>query len=160
MDLIVGELYEVPCAALRWDDGRVYHIPVIDHFHADAQFGFPDKHYHIDGRFEMEPRMRHQLKVADGHTSSVIVQRCSLYELMGISKRLVKCTGTVTGLRLPESGDNAALYQTWYDNYVGRDCRGRRCPHFGTEMLETDGRLVCPLHHLTADAHSLKIISL
>lgn len=160
MDLTVGELYKVPCAELRWDDGRIYYIPVIDHLHADAQFGFPDQHFHIDGRFEMEPRMRHQLKVADGYTSSVIVQQCSLYELIGISKRLVKCTGTTTGLRLPGTGENFELYQSWYQTYVGKDCKGRRCPHFGTEMLETYGRLVCPLHHLTSDAGSLKIIPL
>lgn len=158
MDLIIGEVYEVPCAELRWDDGRIYFVPVIDHYHADPQFGFPDQHYHIDGRFEMEPRMRHQFRVADGRTSAVLVKQCGTYELIAVVKQRIKCTGTFTGLRLPESGDNAALYQQWYESYVGMICKGRRCPHFGTEMLETGGRLICPLHHLVADGLTLKIL--
>jgi hypothetical protein len=156
--LLIGEVYEVPCAELRWDDGRIYLIPVIDHYHADPQFGFPDQHYHIDGRFEMEPRMRHHFRVTDGRTSAVIVKRCGTYELIAVVKKWVKCTGTITGLRLPESGDNAALYQHWYESYVGQLCKGRRCPHFGTEMLETGGKLVCPMHHLVADRNSLKVL--
>lgn len=159
MDLIVGHFYEVPCAELRWrEDARIYQIPVIDHLHADPQFGFAEAHYHIDGRFEIEPRMRHQLRVANGHTASVIVQKCSLYELVGVRKQMVKCTGKTTGLRLPEPGDHAALYQNWYKGYIGKECKGRRCPHFGTEMLEQDGRLVCPLHHLVADKATLKVV--
>lgn len=160
MDLIIGKVYEVTCAELRWDDGRIYYVPVIDLLHADPQFGFPYEHFHIDGRFEMEPRMRHQLHVVDGRTSTVIVTRCKNYELQGIVKRPVRCTGTATGLRLPESGQNAVLYADWYAGYVGMTCKGRRCPHFGTPMLDQGNRLVCPMHHLSADPESLKVLPL
>jgi hypothetical protein len=33
----------------------------------------------------------------------------------------------------------------------------RKCPHFGTEILERGWQLVCSMYNLTADLQSLKI---
>jgi hypothetical protein len=161
MELTIGGKYEVTCARLRWrEDGRVYYVPVIDHLHADSQFGFSDQHYHIDGRFEMDARMRHYFRLADGYTSSVVLENGTAYVLIDIVIRTLACTGNLTGLRLPNSDEHTALYQRWYGTYVGRECKGRRCPHFGTEMIVQDGMLVCPMHNLTADPETLLIQAL
>ncbi|PTQ92015.1 hypothetical protein C8P68_11511 [Mucilaginibacter yixingensis] len=74
IDFQVGEFHEVSCAQLRWrEDNRMYFIPVLNHLHSDPQFGFPHLHYHIDGRFEIHPRMRQHFNLQDGYTSAVII---------------------------------------------------------------------------------------
>ena len=157
MGLQIGEKYEVACAELRWrEDGRIYHVPVFDHFHADPQFGFPDQHYHIDGRFEIEPRMRHHFALVDGQTSFVIIKDSPVFEFMGIHQRSVRCVRNETGLRVSGS----ELYNNWYETFIGKNCAGKRCPHFGTEMLERNGQLVCPMHGLTADLLTLQVVAI
>jgi len=163
MQFQIGQVYERPCAVIRMDDGRAYRIPVIDHLHADPQFGFPHQHYHIDARFYMEPRMAHQYALNDGETASVIVPDAITPQFEGIEKRNVKCVRQFTGLAIPEKPterqvQKLALYDEWYDSFVGRKCEGKRCPHYGTEMVERDGQLICPLHKLTADPISLLVI--
>jgi uncharacterized Zn finger protein (UPF0148 family) len=49
-------------------------------------------------------------------------------------------------------------YEEWYLGFLGKHCKGRKCPHFGTDMIEKDGVLICPMHGLTADLKTLKII--
>lgn len=41
---------------------------------------------------------------------------------------------------------------------MGSYCKGRKCPHLGTAMLEKGGVLVCPMHNLTANVETLRII--
>lgn len=165
MEYAVGDYYDVPCAELRWkEDGRIYVVPVLDHLHADPEFGFPHEHYHIDGRFELHPRLQHWMKVQDGHTLAVIVKHDEgAYQFLGIVPQRLRCERLETGLTFsPEPTEKQAVnltaYREWYAGFVGRECKGRRCPHYGTEMLERDGLLVCPMHELTADAGTLKII--
>lgn len=167
MQYQVGEFYEVPCAELRWkEDGRVYFVPVLDHLHTDPQFGFPHAHYHIDGRFALHPRLMHWLKVRDGLTRSVIVTHDEgVYQFQGIVPQRLECQRTTTGLIFTEAtserqATNLAAYREWYAGFVGQVCKGRRCPHYGTEMLEQGGLLVCPMHHLTADLQQLTIVPL
>jgi hypothetical protein len=161
----IGKKYNVCCAKLRWkDDEQIYYIPVFKHLHADPQFGVIHQHYHIDGRFEIHPRMRHWLKINNGHTASVIVTHAqSGYIFEGIQWQSLKFERFETGLFFDPSPnekqiENRSKYNEWYLGYIGHQCKGRRCPHYGTEMLEKDGNLVCPLHHLTADLETLKII--
>jgi hypothetical protein len=165
MNYRIGAYYDVPCVELRMvPDGRVYHIPVIDYLHADAQFGFPEKHYHVDGRFEMDPRMLQHFRLDNGHTYNVIVPDAnSHYIFKRIISKSLKCVRLYTGLNFPQEPNprqqgKLSLYQAWYKSYVGKVCEGKRCPHFGTEMLEKDGMLVCPLHNLTADPETLLIV--
>lgn len=31
MDLVTGQVCEVACAELRWEDGHNYYVPFVDH---------------------------------------------------------------------------------------------------------------------------------
>ncbi len=156
----IGKEYWRPCAEIMTPDGRIYYIPVFDHLHADPQFDFTDEHYHIDGRFEMEPRMKQQFDCWDGLTASVIVPyHSSSYSFLSIADTKVKCIRQETGLKIPDHPSPQQLakvdkYLSWYESYIGKKCVGERCPHFGTEMLEYNGSLVCPMHGLKADLRS------
>lgn len=161
----VGKLYWRPCAEIMTiPDGKIYYIPVFEHLHADKQFDFPDEHYHIDGRFEMEPRMKQQFNCWDGYTAAVIVPNSfATYSFLSISRTKVKCERSHTGLRIPEHPNEKQIlkvekYNNWYKSFVGKKCKGKLCPHFGTTMLEKGGLLVCPMHNLIADSRTLKII--
>ena len=164
MDLKIGEEYWVPCAEIMMNDGRLYYIPVLDHLHVDPQFDFPHEHYHIDGRFYIHPRMEHQFQIEKGWTSSVIVPETSTsYRFLSIAVQYIKCERLSTGLVIPTKPTDSqrsklAKYEEWYHGYIGRICKGRKCPHFGTEMLEKDGVLICPMHGLTADSATLIIV--
>jgi hypothetical protein len=161
----IGKQYWRPCAEIMTiPDGRIYYIPVFEHLHSDKQFDFPDEHYHIDGRFEMEPRMKQQFNCWDGYTAAVIVPvSSSTYRFHSIVHTTVKYERLNTGLRIPEKPTEKQIskvdkYTNWYKSYVGKKCEGKLCPHFGTTMLESNGLLVCPMHNLTADIQTLKII--
>lgn len=164
MELQVGEHYSTSCAEISMDDGQIYYVPVFDLLHADTQFGFPHMHYHIDGRFHLHPRIQHLLNVRSGHTASVIVPEGSTtYRFIGIVKHQLKCERLKTGLAIPanptaQQQEKIARYNTWYNSFIGRSCEGKKCPHYGTEMLEKDGYLVCPMHDLHADRKTLKVI--
>lgn len=41
---------------------------------------------------------------------------------------------------------------------VGKSCKGKKCPHFGTTMIEKDGVLICPLHNLKGSLKTSKIV--
>ena len=162
----VGQYYSRPCAEIMTiPDGKIYYIPVFDHLHADKQFDFPDEHYHIDGRFEMEPRMKQQFNCWDGYTAAVIVPtKQTSYSFLSVAKMKVKCERVDTGLRIPKNPTEGQIskvlnYKTWYNSYVGIKCVGRKCPHFKIDMLEKDGMLVCPMHGLSANLETLKIVN-
>jgi hypothetical protein len=161
--IAVGQTYDVPCAELRWkEDGRIYYVPVLENPHSDPELGFPHHHYHIDGRFEIHPRIRHRLEIAGGYTRAVILTGGSnSYDFNGLVNQNLLCERKTTGLLFPvpsTSSDRIELYAKWYQQYVGRVCKGKRCPHFGTKMHKRDGQLVCPMHHLVADADTLRVI--
>jgi hypothetical protein len=165
IEIKVGEYYKIICAEIMMKgDGGVYHIPILDHLHADPQFGFHHKHYHIDGRFYVHPRIAHQFSIKDGHTAAVIVpEGGGTYNFVRVTSREIQCIRLGTGLVIPdkptkEQKPKIELYNRWYRGFVGQLCTGRKCPHLGTDMLEEDGKLVCPMHNLTADIQSLKII--
>ncbi|WEA01708.1 hypothetical protein [Mucilaginibacter sp. SJ] len=165
MEFKIGQKYEVDCAVLEWkEDGIIYYVPVFDHLHADPQFGFEYEHYHIDGRFEMHPRVRHWFNIKYGYTLTVIVKHdMGSYNFKGIIQQSLKCEWERTGLLFikqpkEKQRENLKSYETWYESFVGRSCKGRRCPHYGTEMLENNGQLVCPMHHLTADLLTEKVM--
>jgi hypothetical protein len=155
MDYVQGEKYSIPCAEITIrEDSRVYYLPVIDLPHSDPAFDFPHHHYHIDGRFDIHPRMKHRLGIHDGFTLTVILtEGTDLYSFNCIVNQLT-CEQKFTGLAVPPGNEK---YLRWYRDYIGRSCAGRKCPHLGTAMLAQDGRLVCPLHGLTADTNTLKI---
>jgi hypothetical protein len=165
MGLKVGEYYKITCAEIMMKgDGGIYHIPVFNHLHADPQFGFHQKHYHIDGRFYVHPRIIHQFSIKDGYPAAVIVREYGgTYTFVRVIVKEIQCVRVETGLMIPDSPTKEQkpkvdLYDRWYQGFVGQICAGRKCPHLGTDMLEKDGKLVCPMHNLMADMQSLKII--
>jgi hypothetical protein len=163
----IGKEYVVPCAELRMKlDNKIFFIPIFNHLHADPQFGFKDQHYHIDARFYIEPRLLHQFNIKQGHTSAVIIPaECGSYTFLSIKLQRLSYVSNNTGITIPsekevEKTEKRLQYFAWYRSFVGKECEGKRCPHFGTAMLESGDLLVCPMHNLTADARTLKIINI
>jgi len=64
-----------------------------------------------------------------------------------------------TGLLSPHVVPPVKGWKEWYANYIGKSCKGRKCPHYGTHMLEVNGSLLCPLHHLKGDIETETIIA-
>jgi len=157
MSYQVGKNYLILCAELEWkEDNRIYYVPVIGLLHSDPAFNFPNEHFHIDGRFEVHPRIAHQFQIVDGYTSVVLLtEGTGLYEFKSFLQLPLKCVRSETGLTVPPDNEK---YWTWYQTYIGKSCKGNKCPHMGTEMIEEDGKLKCPLHALCADIKTLKII--
>lgn len=151
---VVGEYYNVMCAVMD-KNGKTEAIPVIGKEHKDIQFGVDYTHYHIDGRFKS--RMVDQ----NGLTNSIIPTEKEVSPgyygvFTGIKVRRKKCIRLSIGIKPPSRKE---LYMTWYNSMVGKSCKGKKCPHLGTTMLEVNGHLVCPLHKLQGCPSTEKIIS-
>ena len=154
--LEVGKFYYVKCAIMS-NGEREYFIPVIGEAHNDNQFGFKDKHLHIDGRFTT--RQNHsELDInkegLTNHVCSFDPSR-SLFTIKEIVIKRLKCKRLTTGINPPNRKKLDWLgrkikskYYDWVDTMIGKSCKGKKCPHLGTMMLEKDGMLVCPLHNL------------
>lgn len=146
---IIGKYYLVPCAIVK--SGTTTHVvPVIGEKHKDPQFGVKYEHYHIDGRFTNGSGRKHRYDTsADGYTNGIVPLEDygylgSLSQFQGIEIRKRKCKRLTTGIIPPDRGE----YIEWYSSYVGKSCAGKKCPHLGTQMLEYNNQLVCPLHNL------------
>ena len=48
--------------------------------------------------------------------------------------------------------------QGWYNSYIGKSCKGKKCPHLGQVMIEHGDRYVCPLHNLVGSKATETII--
>ena len=141
----VGKYYLVRCAKIHYDSGKFYeYVPIIGEPHADPSFGIKFKHYHIDGRFassnwvndDGKTNMIFSTQRQDNHTTYI--------DSIVVKKR--KCRRKTTGIRPPLNKNS--IYITWYQKYVGKSCKGRKCPHLGTTMHLVGDKLVCPLHNL------------
>lgn len=148
MEYEVGKYYEVVCALLqsKYSD-RIIIVPIIDLLHKDAQFGADHFHYHIDGRF-VTKKMQLAFCMNGGKTNVPIwtdkdVDNYWIFKLTTTIK--LKCKRTETGLIINHFMRD---YWVWYRSMIGKSCKGKRCPHLGTQMLERNGQLVCPLHNL------------
>lgn len=133
--------------------GKTYRAPIIGKEHKDSQFSFTHLHYHIDGRFTAGKNAPYDTN-ENGYTGGVVSAVLDNVITFGIVR--LKCRRLTTGLgavRHKISG-----YPKWYNSMLGKSCKGKKCPHFGTAMLEENGRLVCPLHHLEGDIATEKII--
>lgn len=151
----VGKFYLVKCAKMINNYGKVVdYIPVIGEEHKDPQFGVKFSHYHVDGRFKNNYTDR------DGRTNSVFSKESIGYDkcIAEIVWKKRKCIRTTTGIKPPRHKDE--IYYPWYKSYIGKSCKGRKCPHLGTAMNLVDGKLVCPLHNLTGCAEKEVIIPL
>jgi hypothetical protein len=161
---IVGKFYNVRCAKLTKHDSTVVFVPIIGELHSDAQFNVKHPHYHIDGRFVKEFQSKVVYVDELGKTNQVL---CEHYGFIGktyfakleIVIKKKKCRRRTTGINpVSPQGSISQMYNDWYKTYLGKSCKGKKCPHLGTTMLEVDGRLVCPLHKLNGCKTSEKIV--
>lgn len=167
--LVVGRYYLVAHAEIIFDNNtRIHHIPVLPHLHKDPQFGKAGEfeHYHIDGRFYASAFIRYRFRIDEnGKTNYVIYLQkepsfLGNYIVKSIVYKKTVCMGLTTGVRPPVESiyPDDAPYMKWYNKYIGKSCKGKKCPHFGTMMIEDNGVLSCPMHGLHADSKTEIII--
>lgn len=158
---ILGKMYNVRCAKMQEYCGKIHYVPIIGKRHIDKQFSVNYEHYHIDGRFKSK-----LVYHPNGYTNQIISadkkrDNNSIYgTFIGIEIKRRKCIILTTGI-MPPSKDKQfknSDYMKWYNSFIGKSCKGKKCPHLGTTMFEVDGRLVCPLHKLQGCLTSEKII--
>lgn len=158
MNYEVGKYYNVPCAELRnCNGGLIEYVPIIGGLHKDIQFGVTFKHYHVDGRFVYGKRYINVDN--DGKTNQILVPKQSVKNYDNyVSAVVIKkkmCKRLTTGIDPPPK---AKQYHQWYTSMIGKDCKGKKCPHLGTTMLEHNGKWICPLHNLFGDPKTETIV--
>lgn len=152
----VGKYYLVPHAVMTRRGDKEHKVPIIGSPHSDACFGVRDKHYHIDGRF-LSTNGFYKVD-AFGKSTTILPLTGDFYqmavkEVIWIKK---KCLRKTTGIYPPPKTGH--VYWKWYESFLGKKCKGKKCPHLGTVMHEHGDKLICPLHNLTADIKTEKII--
>lgn len=159
--LEVGKFYLVACAQPK-DKPNVF-VPVHPLHHKDPQFAITVAHYHFDGRFHASKG--HGIFFRNGRTNRVMAtERDNEYSHaevwdVNIVYRRRKCIRETTGVMPPRKREGQSdKYWDWYMPYVGKSCKGRKCPHLGVTMRERDGVLECPLHGLIGNKSTEKII--
>ncbi|EMS84055.1 hypothetical protein [Leptospira noguchii] len=166
MNYEIGKYYKVPCAELIGPKDKRFFVPVNGPEHSDPQFGAKESHYHIDARFTSN-FLNHQFKIQSGFTNKPIwvgeknIISGERFYFRGIVFKRRLCRLKVTGLLGPSPLDRAPefeKYQTWAKGFLGKKCHGGKCPHFGTEFIETNGVRYCPLHGLRADDEGGEIV--
>lgn len=168
--LVIGKYYLVAHAVLLFDgDDKEYHVPVLPHLHSDPQFGKAGEfeHYHIDGRFIRSKHMDTWFDIDDDGKTNQVVYIQNEFPYLGnyIVKTVLfkkcKCKRLTTGVKPPVKYPFTIdhPYLKWYNGFIGKQCKGKKCPHFGTTMIDNgNGLLVCPMHDLHADGLTQKII--
>lgn len=164
--LVVGKKYLVAHAELyNTIINTTEFLPIIPNLHSDNEFSEEAKlpHYHIDGRFGMTKALRESFRVRGGYTNNILCLDYNTkeyqYDFKGLVFKEKTCLREQTGIKPPFSimpSNNS--YNVWYDGMIGKSCAGKRCPHYGANMIEVDGKLVCPLHDLHGDPEKLVII--
>jgi len=167
-NLIVGKYYNVNCAIISYlfnEKKVIKKVPVIGFFHSDKEIGTLHKHIHIDGRFtkgksitgdNFDTNASGISNKAVNADNTLVITR---FEGFIVTKK--KCKRLTTGTNPPSHYLNDGTQTKWFiwqKTMLGKSCAGRKCPHYGTHMLERDGRLVCPLHNLQGDIKTEKII--
>jgi hypothetical protein len=157
--LEVGKFYNVRCAIMSSRSGKSqYFVPVIGEPHTDTFAGINDKHLHIDGRF-VSTKNNSDINITDDGYSNQICSFApsdAFYTIKEIVIKRLKCKRLTTGTNPPKEryredffGEKIEYkYHKWVDTMIGKSCKGKRCPHYGIQMHEKDGFLVCPLHSL------------
>jgi hypothetical protein len=144
IEVEVGKYYLVRCAKVVNPDGSLDDfVPIIGEPHTDPSFGVKVKHYHIDGRFATENWVNEEGKT-NRILSTEVSEDWKYIDSIVVKRR--KCRRKTTGIRPPSHKDST--YAPWYEKYVGKSCKGKKCPHLGTTMHLVGDKLVCPLHNL------------
>lgn len=147
----VGKFYLVAHVSVKLDyldrEHEMY-VPIIPKWHNDKKdFNFPYSHYHVDGRFiKNHSKMAIIFNVADGKTNHVLTneENYNFFDENKIHYLKRKCI-------YPEVCLDTCIYYakpSFVKKYIGKSCKGRKCPHWGVTMQETNGKLLCPMHGL------------
>ncbi len=153
-DCEVGKTYNVLCIWGKLNNRGWY--PVIPFLHRDKDF-FNLDHYHNETRFLSEEK-RISLN-CDNRTASVI-DPDNKVRFGKMAVRRMKCVSSeIGGLPLVAAGKRSLMHP-WFEKMEGKPCKGKRCPHQGSNMVDRGhGLLECPLHGLFGDAKTERIIS-
>lgn len=157
----VGKYYLVPCLWVSKIKSQFHEfVPVIPFLHSDPQFGTENakkKHFHFDCRF-LNSEVRLYFDVFNNRTMRVLT--IDILESVVLHHVLMQCVSTETGLESNLTAGRLMPEQTktWYKSQIGKSCAGKKCPHYGVEMLENGDFLECPLHGLIGSQKSNKII--
>ena len=163
-ELQLNKFYSVACAEMKSDDGKICYVPVIPILHKDPQFGSLGrmKHYHVDGRFISKSYIG-GVHITHGKTNQVIAinDPKPYFQFQRIVRKKRKCIRMDTGLEIPGGiygNQIPTSWSSWYKSMLGKSCEGKKCPHFGTNMVEINGRWKCPVHNLEGCPKTKKII--
>lgn len=168
---VVGKFYQVPCAYLK--KRNVWH-PIIPILHNDKQFGTENSaynHYHYDLRFMSDsyllkyfPHEFDNYDIGFSFASDIPLRMNTIYiqdyeywktnpdhnwkSKWEFKRR--KCFRTFTGIVIlrPVIIKKYPKISKWYQDQIGKSCKGRICPHRQAPMIERDGVLECPMHGL------------
>lgn len=162
----VGKFYLVPCVVGYNEKYELfYDLPILPFPHSDKNFGEVGAkiHIHFDMRF-----LKEKLYFMDSNNSKCVHNVHSVFEPDGSLKDKFyleprKCYRQETGFcglspqRLLATQPQA---MAWYMSQIGQSCKGKICPHWKKEMIETkEGTWECPYHGLIGDPETEKIIS-
>lgn len=130
-------------------------VPIIPIWHNDKKdFNFPFSHYHIDGRFVSDKSKQAKIWYVSGGYSTGAITKVQGNTTSDIFYKKKKCIRLDTGV--PGINFHAPKF---IEKFVGKSCKGRKCPHWGTTMYESNGVLICPMHRLKGDIKKEVIIS-
>lgn len=155
----VGKYYLVPCALVKAQkNGNVeFIIPILGIKHTDKQLGVSYEHYHIDSRFCRSSQLVNINE--EGRTNNILStdpqNGVNEFFVAEVQYRKRKCIRDTTGIAPPRL---ALKYWRWYEEQIGKTCKGKKCPHLGHTMHEKNGHLECPLHGLIGDIKKEVII--
>lgn len=158
-NLVIGKKYLVSHAEMKknYQNNFNFYVPVLPHFHQDGAFSPAPEHYHIDKRFSLSQAAKSALTLPSGKLTEIVIN--STWETCtGIKFFVRKCLRLDNILTIPDSpkGDK---YREWYQQQIGKSCAGKHCPHYGTTMIEVEGKIYCPMHNLHADPITLKVVN-
>jgi len=114
-------------------------------------------HYHIDSRFntkgELDSLRSDYNRRTKGRLSAIFMAEngSAMLDVQYMTCRRIHPTGLV----LCTSRD----FNQWANKYLGKSCKGKKCPHWGMPMVDRkNGFLECPLHGLFGSSVTERII--
>ena len=134
-------------------------LPLIPYEHSDAELGADWLHYHYDTRFFSKKMFRRVPSEPSGRTLQIFaIDQGTVTKFVEVRKMRC-CLSSLGGLSV-DAIDLKGLFSSWARGMVGKSCKGKRCPHRGSNMVERPGGLLeCPLHGLFADTKTERIIT-
>ncbi len=158
-----GKYYTVVHAVLRdlkpvYDEPDFILVPVFPFLHKDPSFSTQPEHYHIDGRFKFN---NDYFEINNGITTNAIFLNLPEERAWNKFVKLVyvrkKCVRLSTGLDVVTK--NPHKWIEWYKTMEGKSCAGKRCPHYGTKMIDRGDHYFCPMHNLIGCSKTEKILN-